>query len=122
MLGNRQRYYIKGKIEGFLNVRLEKILEQDQGVREAYIKGYAEGSLKRRSQTPEEMEENTASRDGYIRSIAYKVALEDYPADSSSLNEVDKKVFEEGFNAGLLDRQVNEVMPLELRGNARVRK
>ena len=116
MKGDREYYYNKGVIEGYFDVRLENILDQDIDIRKSFIEGYKAGKIKKRRLTEEQLKKYDMNRLGYIKQIGYEVGYNDYPASSTSLGEREKEVFELGLNAGLAKKTLDE------KKNAKVRK
>lgn len=104
MINNADYYYNKGIIEGYFDVRLENILDQDLEIRQKFLLGYKEGRIKRRNLTEEQMNKYEDSRVGYIKQIGYLVGYRDYPASNSALKGYDKEIFDLGVSAGIAQR------------------
>ena len=103
-MGDIFSYYIKGRKEGYFNIRLEPILNEDRSTREVYLKGYQLGKAVRKKEelgeTEEEKQLYISNRTAYITSIGFKAAHECYPVDDSSLGKSDRAIYEMGYNAG----------------------
>ena len=108
MIGNKEYYYNKGIIEGYFDVRLENILEQDIEIRQSFLKGYKEGKNKRENLTEQQIQKYEMNRIGYIKQIGFEVGYNDYPANCDTLRDDDKKLFELGLSAGLARKQQNK--------------
>ena len=105
MNNKAEYYYNKGIIEGYFNVRLEDILNQDIDIRKKYLLGYKEGKIKRSRLTDEQINKYEDSRTGYIKQIGYLVGYNDYPASGSTLKGRDKELFDLGLKAGLSQKE-----------------
>ena len=101
MIGNKEYYYNKGIIEGYFNVRLENILEQDIEIRQSFLKGYKEGKSRRKRLSEKQISAYETNRIGYIKQIGFEVGYNNYPATGNALTEEDKEIFNQGLNAGL---------------------
>ena len=105
MNNNEQYYYNKGIVEGYFDVRLENILDQDLDTRKTFLLGYKEGKMKRNRLAYEELNKYEDNRIGYIKQIGYLVGYNDYPASSSALKEEDIEIFNLGLNAGIAQKE-----------------
>lgn len=98
---DKKWFYDQGKNEGLFGIRLLDMHGETEENNHSFIMGYTEGSIKRAEQTEEEKKLTKLGRPEYIRSIGIAVSSLDYPASDKHLNEEEKKVFEEGKQAGL---------------------
>ena len=73
MISNAEYYYKKGIVEGYFDVRLENILDQDIKIRQKFLLGYKEGKIKRNNLTEEQLSKYEDNRMGYIKQIGYLV-------------------------------------------------
>lgn len=105
MINSAEYYYNKGLIEGYFDVRLENILDQDIEVRQKYLLGYKEGKIKRSTLKEKHLNKYQDSRTGYIKQIGYLVGYSDYPASSKTLKGEDKKLFDLGLQAGIEQKE-----------------
>ncbi len=115
MKGDREYYYNKGVIEGYFDVRLENILDQDIDIRRSFIEGYKIGKNRKKKLTEEQLKKYDMNRLGYIKQIGYEVGYNDYPANSTSLGEREKEVFDLGLNAGLARKTIDEKKKTKVR-------
>ena len=105
MNANAEYYYNKGIIEGYFDVRLENILDQDIEIRQKYLLGYKEGKIRKNNLTDEQFNKYKDSRTGYIKQIGYLVGYNDYPASNSALKGQDKELFDLGLSAGIAQKE-----------------
>lgn len=99
--------YIKGRQEGYFNVRLDySILDMDQQARAFFAKGYHIGRQNRQAETANESTGQkkiyASNRKAYITIMGYKAACQAETVNSSLLKGEDKVAFEEGYKVGLL--------------------
>ncbi len=103
-------FYIIGRREGYLDVRLEPVLKETREIRAIYLKGYQLGRQIRKNEelveTEEERKAYLEKRKAYITSMGFDVAREGLLADSSSLKGEDKEAYELGINAGRLCNRI----------------
>ena len=103
-------FYIIGRREGYLDVRLEPVLREEREIRAIYLKGYQLGKQIRKNEelleTAEERRAYFEKRRAYITSMGFAVAREGLLADSSTLKDEDKEAYELGINAGRLCNRI----------------
>ncbi len=103
-------FYIIGRREGYLDVRLEPVLKESRDIRAVYLKGYQLGKQIRKNEelkeTEQEKEAYLEKRRAYLISMGYEVAREGLLADSSALKEEDKAIYEMGIKAGRLCNKI----------------
>lgn len=98
---NEEYYYNKGITEGYFNVRLENIVDQNLETRKAFIEGYKIGKIKRSNVTEKQINKYEDNRTGYIKQIGFLVGYSNYPASGDNLNEKDKELFDLAKSAGI---------------------
>lgn len=117
-MGDIISFYIKGRKEGYFDVRLESVLNEDRSTREVFLKGYQLGRMIRKKEEVNESEDErnlyNQKRQAYIMAIGFKTSNEGYPADASALRGDDKNTFELGYNAGKLCNAIEHEGMLEL--------
>ena len=117
-MGDIISFYIKGRKEGYFDVRLESVLNEDRSTREVFLKGYQLGKMirKREEANETETEKNLYNqrRQAYIMAIGFKASNEGYPVDASSLRGEDKDNFELGYNTGKLCNDLENAGMIEL--------
>lgn len=104
--------YIKGRQEGFFNVRLEySILEKNQQSRAFFAQGYQIGKSNRQQESINESEgqknDYDLNRKAYITIMGYRAASKGETVNSLLLKGDDKVAFEEGYKVGLLHKNGN---------------
>ena len=111
MIDIKKHYYNIGYREGYYNVRMANILEQNTEIRKYYISGYADGkTMKSMERQYENNELYNQNRLNYIREIGYNVGYEDYAASSSRLKtDQDEKAFNEGLESGKKQREIDNM-------------
>lgn len=117
-MGDIISFYIKGRKEGYFDVRLESVLNEDKATREVFLKGYQLGKAVRKGEELNETEEDKLlflkKRTAYITSIGYKAASEGYPVDVLGLKGADKEAFDIGYSAGALTATLERDGMIEL--------
>lgn len=104
--------YIKGRQEGYFNVRLEyTILDMNQQSRAFFAKGYHIGKQNRYAESIKEAKDQknnyVNNRKAYITVMGYKAASKGDTVNSALLKGDDKIAFEEGYKVGLLHKNGN---------------
>ena len=118
MTTTERNYFIKGICEGFLNVRMENMVNKEQNIRQAYMNGFACGKTKRAAIAESEKENWKKNREDYINATGYKYGYENCDVTDQNLNEEDREIFNKGIEAGRRKKQLEQ----DLTSFKRVRK
>lgn len=107
-----EEFYLKGRKEGYLDVRIESVLDEKQSIREIYLKAYSLGKQTRKNEELHETEEEKKTyiemRKSYIIAKGYEEAIKCGWPTANNLKDKDKELYEIGFKTGMLCRKLQK--------------